>query len=194
MKKLFKLNNYELELTEELLQIPQTAEILSLKFNKQEGDNDGRKRKRGYSILRYASLFYAYNSPLAEQPDKKRKEMAIKYSQINVKDLNNSTVIEFLKEIETLSVDGSKSLQALIAARNLIDKMIEHINNVDFNDVDEHGKPLYDINKYKGFIKDLDGLIEGLDKLEDKVTSSLAQTTRARGGAKIGNREDIRRN
>ena len=65
--------------------------------------------------------------------------------------------------------------------RFAVDKLREHLKNLDLAAVDDKGKPIYTLNTITATIKQIPDLIKGLDEAEKAVTSDIREMSKARG-------------
>ena len=73
MKDIFQYTNGDIKLaSEDLLNIPEIKEIYTLKYNKGDGDHDGRKRLRFHNELMYVFFFYSHKSSIIDYEDGER--------------------------------------------------------------------------------------------------------------------------
>lgn len=75
--------------------------------------------------------------------------------------------------------------------RVAVDKLREHLKNMDFNEVDDKGKPKYTLNTITSTIKQIPELIKGLDEAEKAVTSDIREMSKARGNHEKAIMEDF---
>jgi hypothetical protein len=65
--------------------------------------------------------------------------------------------------------------------RFAVNKLREHLKNLDLAAVDDKGKPIYTLNTITATIKQIPDLIKGLDEAEKAVTSDIREMSKARG-------------
>lgn len=65
--------------------------------------------------------------------------------------------------------------------RFAVNKLREHLKNLDLEAVDLKGKPIYTLNTITATIKQIPDLIKGLDEAEKAVTSDIREMSKARG-------------
>ena len=95
---------------------------------------------------------------------------------------NDWTPDQTVKEaMEFYSSFKPTSALLLEDTRVAVDKLREHLKNMDFNEVDDKGKPKYTLNTITSTIKQIPELIKGLDEAEKAVTSDIREMSKARG-------------
>lgn len=193
MFQIFELKDHEAVIPASIRTKKEFAPLFALKYNEgEEGDHDGRKRKKAYKVFKYMWYNFHPASPFAEYDKAKREEKSLKEAEISWKisyDPKAQKAIHYYVEDH---LKKSRSNRALQTANNLVDKLIDHVDNLDMNQKDDHGRPIHDINKYSGWVEKLDTLIKGVAQLEKTVQEQQKTKLRAKGAAKIGKREDPR--
>lgn len=66
--------------------------------------------------------------------------------------------------------------------RFAVDKLREHLKNLDLGAVDDKGKPIYTLNTITATIKQIPELIKGLDEAERAVNNDIKEMSKVRGG------------
>lgn len=104
----------------------------------------------------------------------------------------NWTPDQVVKEaMEFYSSFKPTSALLLEDTRVAVDKLREHLKNMDFNEVDDKGKPKYTLNTITSTIKQIPELIKGLDEAEKAVTSDIREMSKARGNHEKAIMEDF---
>ena len=105
---------------------------------------------------------------------------------------NDWTTDQTVKEaMEFYSSFKPTSALLLEDTRVAVDKLREHLKNMDFNEVDDKGKPKYTLNTITSTIKQIPELIKGLDEAEKAVTSDIREMSKARGNHEKAIMEDF---
>lgn len=105
---------------------------------------------------------------------------------------NDWTPDQTVKEaMEFYSSFKPTSALLLEDTRVAVDKLREHLKNMDFNEVDDKGKPKYTLNTITSTIKQIPELIKGLDEAEKAVTSDIREMSKARGNHEKAIMEDF---
>lgn len=105
---------------------------------------------------------------------------------------NDWTPDQAVKEaMEFYSSFKPTSALLLEDTRVAVDKLREHLKNMDFNEVDDKGKPKYTLNTITSTIKQIPELIKGLDEAEKAVTSDIREMSKARGNHEKAIMEDF---
>lgn len=175
----------EVELTtEEVKLVPELALIHSLKYNKGEGDMDGRKRKRAKQELKYLYLAYSTKSPYKDYSKEERIEEAKKDCEFNT-GWEESTELQLLiKKFQ--QGEKSKFERLLSAAENFLEKLETHLSKVDFDKTDEKGALVYDPNKILTTLQKLPGLAQTIQELELQIRNGNVGNPKSKGDHEIG--------
>lgn len=75
--------------------------------------------------------------------------------------------------------------------RIAVDKLRSLLRNINLNDVDDKGKPIYTLNTITATIKQIPGLIKDLDEAERALAKEIAQSDKVRGAAEKSIYEDL---
>ena len=178
-----------LTLTEQALTIKEFEDLYRIKYNsKYPSDNSGHKRLKANKVCKYIHLVYAWDSAYYSRPLKARKEQGLISAQIDW-DIENDKYAQaaIKKFIETQS--SNRSIRALESARNLVDKLIDLMNNVDLEERDENDRLIHKPNDYTKLIKEIDDATSILEDLEKRVKASTSGKTLAAGGQYVRDRE-----
>lgn len=187
----FKVDeNLNLSIDEEIAAaLPLFQNIMALVYNKGEGDSDGRRRVKGNKIVKYSILMYKWSSPYVEQysTEESRHDPVVKILGIDFKfDDKAEAFISWYKDYQ----ENVKALQALDASRALIDRMIQHIKNIDFDKTNPRGDLMYDPLKYSGIGKKIKEALKDLQESEKEVMDSLKEVSNIKGDKKKSMFED----
>lgn len=66
--------------------------------------------------------------------------------------------------------------------RFAVDKLRDHLKNLDLDARDDKGKPIYTLNSITATIKQIPELIKGLDEAERAVNNDIKEMSKVRGG------------
>lgn len=187
----FKVDeNLNLSMDEEIAAaLPLFQDIMTLVYNKGAGDSDGRKRVKGNKIVKYAILMYKWSSPYVEQyaTEESRHDPIVKVLDIDFKfDDKAVSFISWYKDYQ----ENIKALQALDASRALIDKMVQHIKNIDFDKTNPRGDLMYNPLQYSAIGKKIKEALKDLQESEKEVMDSLKEVSNIKGDKKKSMFED----
>ena len=167
--KLFRYENYEVKIDPEALLL-KPFENLAEKFK-----NNKEFLK---SVFAYIYFFTDSRSDFQIFRDTEERSAKIKMSLgIDEKwELDDVTkaAIDFYSSFKT------ESAMLLDSTKNAIDKALEEIN---FNEVDDKGRPVYPLNTLAQTIKVIPTLVKDLKDAEEAVNSEIKSAAKARGGS-----------
>lgn len=185
MERILKIENGEAKLMrEELSLIPEFATILSLKYNKQEGDVDGRKRFRATSEFTYLWYMYSHLSPYREYSESERHEEATVIAGLSIGFTPSDELKAAIVKYKTLN--ETRILKLIRAAEKAVDNLRAYFEAVDFTEKNANGVL---VNKPADVIKaivDLDKVATGLDKLAARQKTEVKEGSATRGGQEDG--------
>lgn len=86
-----------------------------------------------------------------------------------------------------------KSTSALLLedTRVAVDKLRCQLRNIDLNETDDRGKPIYTLNVVVSTIKQVPSLVKDLDEAEKAIAKEIMQSDKVRGSAEKSMYEDL---
>lgn len=198
--KLLELNSEgNITPTEEAQMMEPFASMLSLNYNKQPGDTQGRERKRAKNEFRYIYFMYDWNTPLENlEPDERHIE-ALLSAGLPKNYKFSDELTEACRKFKKLRY--SRPVKQLLTARQSLDRIRKFLDTVDPNEqveyTDNNGdvksKPKYDTREaldiskmIQDHVKNLPDLIKKMNDLEAQVMKDESEETTARGEHSIG--------
>jgi len=74
----------------------------------------------------------------------------------------------------------------LKSAKNGAQKLADYFDKVDFNLMDNYGRPVYSAKEYSANLKEVGNIVKSLSQLEKQVEKEQIEASEARGGTEIG--------
>ena len=170
--KLVKINNYKLEVEDELLLLKPFKELYK-----------ADKTKEKSKFMDFLTIVYYVYDPRSDYNYIIDEELRLQ----EVCDSNGLKVPTFTT-IEKNCIELYKSLTNTISTELLkstkiaIDKVRAFLETVDLNQLDDKGKPVYTINSITSAIKQVPLLAKEVKEAERQVTKEIEEQGRARGG------------
>ncbi len=163
--KILRMENGEIKLVDDLLELmPEIDALRALKYNKQPGDLDGRKRTRYKQECTYVWFMYNKMSPYREYDEKDRKAESLLTAGLDPNYEFSPELILFIKKYEKCNT--SRISKLIKGAEIGIDRLTEYFNTIDFTKETDTGaqknKPIDFINT----IAKLGVVADGLKALE----------------------------
>jgi hypothetical protein len=170
--KLVKLNNFKLEVEDELLLLKPFKEVYK-----------ADKTKDKSKFMELLTIIYFTYDPRSDYGYISNEEDRIK----EVCDSNCFNTPKFSsKEIECIELykklTNTISTELLKSTKVAIDKVRNFLETVDLNALDDKGKPVYTINSITSAIKQVPILAKEIMEAEKQVTKEIEEAGRARGG------------
>jgi len=189
--KFFSKNNGEISLDrEELELLPQVKALFRLEYNKAPKDKDGRLRIRAKKELTYVYFMYDFTSIFAQMSEEDRKTYSLQSASLPEDYEISSELKNLIDWFVSIQESTSFSLVLLKKARKAAYKLGDYFDNVNFNEKDDQGRPIYNIKQFIDTVKQLSDVIDGLNSLENSVKNELATEGKLYGDAKKGIEED----
>lgn len=92
---------------------------------------------------------------------------------------------DLLKAVEFY--DSFKPMSALLLddSRKMINKLRDYINDIDFNEKDDKGRPVYTMSSITSTIKQIPELTKTLNEAERLVNQEMLEAAKARGSVEL---------
>lgn len=185
MDKILKIEDNEAKLLrEELELIPEFKALLSLSYNKDKGDIDGRKRIRATKEFTFIWFMYSHYSPYREYDEKERRKEALGTASLPESYPIGTELLSAITKYKQLN--ETRILKLIRAAETAIDRLRGYFETIDFTKETQGGalvnKPTDVINA----ISNLDKVSDGLEKLANRSKSQQNQFVSARGDHEPG--------
>lgn len=81
------------------------------------------------------------------------------------------------------------SVRLLRSAKKAAEKLAQYFDNVDFNEVDKTGRPIYSARDVSSNLKEIGSIVKSLSMLEEQVRKEQLSSSKVRGGGDIGDYE-----
>lgn len=167
------------KLNPDILAIPVFAEIW---------DSDKTKNKaKAMKGITYVYMMADFNSPYAVFPVSKR-EAEVRKDVLGAEDAKvEKVLIEGIKKYK--SFQETPSMYLLEKTKTAIYKMADYFETVNFNQMDDTGRPVYTAKDVAANLEKIGKIIESYDKVEEKVKKEVKSESRIRGGGTEGTYE-----
>lgn len=170
--KLFKFENFKLNISEEALSIKAFRDI----WNRDKTNN----KERAIQELGFIYFFCDPRSDYMFLIDEDSRMEKILEQEGLPKDWKPDEKIEKAMEVYKYLTTSPSSL-LLQDTRELVDKLRSQLKEIDLTLVDDKGKPVYSISTITSTIKQIPGLIKDLNTAEKAITSDIEETAKMRG-------------
>lgn len=186
--KLFKIEDYTPVPSEEAYAIHEFAQLLTLNYNKQPGDKQGRKRLRGTKELRFIFFYCDYRSEFAKYPEHDRKLEALAAADLPEDHPMSPELRDAVAQYKRLK--ETRPIKLLNSARSVVDKLTLYFNTVELTK--ENAEGVIVINEdvaakdILANVSNLGKILKGLDELETQVKKQEAEGETYRGDAEPG--------
>ena len=169
----------------DLVLLKEFKALLEPKRNQCKDDPKGEAHLRADKEFTYIYLAIAWKSPYANYSEQERHQAALQDSGLTEKEFNDSTFRAACRKFRELQ-DSNRYVRLLQAAELVTDRIIDYFNNIDFNDVDDQGKPIVKITDIQKAMENSVKQIESLKQVESLVKKELAEKSMIRGNAVEG--------
>lgn len=170
--------------SEEVKLVPEIQALLTLKYNKDKGDNSGRKRSRGLDELRYMYLSYSPKSPYRDYSEEERAEEAKKDCGFPP-DWQESTELKLA--IAKFSKGSVSKVGRLLATVNkFLEKFEKHLNTIDLNERNNNGGLIHDPAKILSTLSQLPKTAQTIQELEQQIKLGHVGTPKSKGDHELG--------
>lgn len=173
---LLTLKNNKVEVSPEALMIPEFKSLWSLDSTSTKA-NALKQLAYVYFLCDYNSVYQSF--PKDKRSDKIRQDLGHGNGKIRLR-RGCRKAIEKYEELQ-----NTPSMKFLESARDALEAMTEYFNNIDFNERDSKGNPVYKATEVTRCLKDAGGMIESIQKLKEKVKTEIYEKVMARGKTEI---------
>jgi len=178
--KIFDLVENKIEITPQALLIQPFSDIWK--------KDKAKDKSNAFKDISYVWFYADYSSPYFSYPDKE-KEKLIKEQVLENKEYKVSDVviqaIEVYKKLNT-----SASMEMLESAQNVIHKMKDFFDSVDFTMTQTNKAGIeeftFDIDRISKAITNMPKLMESINQAKDICKKEQSNADRVRGGADVG--------
>jgi len=178
--KLFRYEGYSLTISEEA--------FLLKPFKKIWVRDKSRSKEKALMELGYIYFMEDPRSDYMTYTDEEERDKQIRIGEgLKASWKPDKDVIEARKFYASF-----KSTSALLAEdiRFAIDKLRSHIRELDLNETDDKGKPIYALNQYTDTLNKIPKLILSLDEAEKAIRRDIIQNEKVRGSVEKAMYED----
>lgn len=170
--------------SEEIKLVPEVLRLLTLNYNKGPGDNEGRKKRRALTELKYLYLAYSPKSPYKDFSDTER----IAEARIDCNLPVTWEESEELKAVIPKFFKGTKTKVArlLDTVNKFMDKFEAHLNSIDLNERNMSGGIVHTPKSVMETLERLPRLAETLQELENQARSGIIVKTSSKGDHEVG--------
>lgn len=178
MDKVLELKEGEVRLKEEVKALPEFKALMTLTYNKGEGDSDGRKRKRLERELWYIWYHFSQKSAFKEYSEQEREEEVKELTDLTPATISTElkAAIERYKELNLTRI-----LRLILSAERAVDKLRGYYDDLDFKEKTASGGLVnHPIDVIKS-IGDLEKVADGLIKLARRQKEEEGKMTSSRG-------------
>ena len=120
------------------------------------------------------------------QYDESRKDSVVRAAVITQENWEpDELVIEAMKQLREFQTNASSTYSYYMAAKQAVENMKEFFENVDINERNEKGVPIYKPRDITSALNDTEKVLANLKALEKKVEEELYETTKNRSDKRI---------
>lgn len=192
--KLFVITEtFDVDLNKEWLYlIPEFAYLLKRDKGGTKGDYRGEKKLKARKEFKFIYFDLDFSSPIRDYPEFERREEALKYAELQEKDLD-AAVMAAHACYNNLLLNATRSLKTLRAVKKSLDALDNYFEELDFTKTDKKGELLHNPNSYLLNLERLDKAYSSVEKFEKRVIDELKNTGSIRGTATLGEMEGKRK-
>lgn len=170
----------------EILLVKEFADLWTNERNKCKEDPTGTKKLRGFKELVYIYLAIDWGAPGAKDMPETRHTFALESSGLTEEEFNDPVFRAACNKYRELQ-DSSSLLGKLIETySNNIHKMRIMIENIDYSERDESGKPIFKIKDTLAEMSLLSKALDALKQLEQSYKNEKEESSGLRGDKEEG--------
>jgi len=179
--RLLDLKNSRVVIAPEALLIPEFQKI----WEKDKSED----KEKALKELSYVYFISDYKSPYLTSMGKDRVRIAV--AKDFMKDSSykpNAEIEEAIEKYKDLQI--TPSMRLLEASIRTVYNLTDYLENVDLQERDKGGKPIYKPTDVTNSLKSIGGIVESLNKVREQVEREQTTKGTLRGQRQKGNRED----
>ena len=164
--------------------------LLTLKVFKQIWTRDKTEKKE--KAIQEIAYIYFMEDPRSDQQyivDRDERDKQIREGEGIKSTWNPDSVV--LDAMKLYSSFKTPSALLLEDTRVAVDKLRQLLRDIDFNAMDDKGRPIYTLNTVTATIKQIPSLIKDLDEAERALAKEIAQSDKVRGSQEKSIYEDM---
>lgn len=146
-----------------ILLVKEFKDLWNQNRNKCKEDKTGKNRLKAMKELTFIYLMLDFKSPYYQFTEQQKYEAALIDSGITEEDLKNPEFIAAYNKYDEIQ-NADPTLSLIKTAYKTLYKMRIHLDNIDFEDVDADGKPIY---KPKDVIADITSIAKARAQLQE---------------------------
>jgi hypothetical protein len=170
--------------SEECKLVPEVQALLTLNYNKQPRDHDGRKKFRAKNELKYLYLAYSLKSPYRDYSEKERIEEAKLDCNLDGSWTPSPELIALIEKYKRGT--PGKINRLLTTVTKFIDKFETHLNTVDLNERTATGGLIHSPKAIIDTLERLPRLAETLQELENQAKLGIISKVTSKGDHEVG--------
>lgn len=169
MVKLFKIEGYNVEITPEALLLKPFNDIWKA----------DKSKDKNIATLTLAYIYYMEDPRSDYQYIIDRETRSIEVNKgLGTNIIENDLVARACELYRSFKPISASLLED---TRFVVDKLRKELREMDFNERDEKGKPVYTLQSLTSTIKQIPALIKDLDSAEKALTQDIMSESQARG-------------
>lgn len=179
--KLFKYEGYKITISEEALLLKPFKTI----WKRDRSQN----KEKALMELGFIYFFCDIRSDYQYIVDEDARKESIKEGEGLPKDWEpDDVLLEAMKFYNTFKPTSALLLED---TRYAVDKLRKLLREIDLNQKDDKGKPIYTLNTVTATIKQVPSLVRDLDEAERSIAKEIAQSDKVRGAQTKSIYEDV---
>lgn len=179
--KLFKYESYKITVSEEALLLKPFKAI----WKRDKTPN----KDKAMAELGFIYFFCDIRSDYQYIVDEEARKQAIKEGEGLPKDWEPDKLV--LEAMQFYNKFKPTSALLLEDTRFAVDKLRKLLREIDLNQLDDKGKPIYTLNTITATIKQVPALVRDLDEAERSIAKEIAQNDKVRGAQTKSIYEDL---
>jgi len=164
--------------------VPEVQAILTMAYNKGQGDFEGRKKLRAKTEMKYLYLAYSKRSPYKDFSEDERIIEARDDCKFPPDWKPSKELIALIPKFQNGT--QNKVARLLGTVTKFIDKFEKNLNNIDLNERTASGGLLYKSTDIMATLERLPRLAETLQELENQANTGVIVKTASKGDHELG--------
>lgn len=179
--RLIKYEGYNLTIEPELLTLAPFKKIWTR--------DKSKDKSRALQELAYIYFMYDIRSDYQIYIDEEKRSKEIKLGEGMPENWEADVVVK--EAAEYFSKFKPAAALLLEDTRVAVDKLRTLLRDINLNEVDDKGRPIYTLNTITSTIKQIPSLVKDLDEAERALAKEIAQSDKVRGAQEKSMYEDL---
>lgn len=169
----------------EILLTKEFAKLIEDDRNKCSEDKKGKLKIKAFKEFTYMFLMIDWESPYADYSEQEKHVEALADSRLTNEEFDDEVFRAACRKYREIQ-ESSREMKLVKAAQLTVDKLIIYMNNLDLDERDGNGKPIFKANDVMKELSSISTVIDALKTVEEQVRKDRDSTPEYRSNVEVG--------